>query len=160
MADLISGDKINQIMDAFNSLADHNGIVQTRRLGELMKALGENPTKEEVQDMINEVDKDGQGVVKFPEFLTMMATKLDGLVAEDEIREAFCVFDIDGNGYISRSELKAVMMNLGEKMSDEECMSIVEEADIDGDGQINYEEFCLLMTSAGTYNKGDATWNA
>ena len=51
-------------------------------------------TKEEVQDMINEVDKDGQGVVKFPEFLSMMATKLDGLVAEDEIREAFCVFDI------------------------------------------------------------------
>ena len=79
---------------SFNSLADHNGIVQTRRLGDLMKALGENPTKEEVQDMINEVDKDGQGVVKFPEFLTMMATKLDGLVAEDEIREAFCVFDI------------------------------------------------------------------
>ena len=44
--------------------------------------------------MINEVDKDGQGVVKFPEFLSMMASKLDGLVAEDEIREAFCVFDI------------------------------------------------------------------
>ena len=49
MADLISGDKINQIMDAFNSLADRNGIVLTRRLGDLMKALGENPTKEEVQ---------------------------------------------------------------------------------------------------------------
>ena len=79
---------------SFNSLADHNGIVQTRRLGDLMKALGENPTKEEVQSMINEVDKDGQGVVKFPEFLSMMATKLDSLVAEDEIREAFCVFDI------------------------------------------------------------------
>ena len=114
MADLISGDKINQIMDAFNSMADRNGIVLTRRLGDLMKALGENPTKEEVQgrlgnyllyflkmenflispDMINEVDKDGQGVVKFPEFLSMMASKLDGLVAEDEIREAFCVFDI------------------------------------------------------------------
>ena len=45
-------------------------------------------------DMINEVDKDGQGVVKFPEFLSMMASKLDSLVAEDEIREAFCVFDI------------------------------------------------------------------
>ena len=44
--------------------------------------------------MINEVDKDGQGVVKFPEFLSMMASKLDSLVAEDEIREAFCVFDI------------------------------------------------------------------
>ena len=94
MADLISGDKINEIMDAFNSMADSKGVVQTKRLGDVLKALGENPTKEEVQDMINEVDKEGLGVVKFPTFLAMMASKLDNLVAEDEIREAFCVFDI------------------------------------------------------------------
>ena len=71
---------------------------------------------------------------------------MDSLVAEDEIREAFTVFDVvrtkkrealikilrgflhhqDGNGFISRSELKHVMMNLGEKMSEEECNSLVE----------------------------------
>ena len=80
MADLISGDKITEIMDAFNSLADNKGIVQTSRLGELLKALGENPTKEEVQDMINEVDKDGLGIVKFPTFLAMMASKVSKLL--------------------------------------------------------------------------------
>ena len=53
----------------------------------------------------------------------------------------------DGNGYISRQELKVVMMNLGEKLNDDECDQLVDEADIDGDGQINYEEFYQMMTS-------------
>ena len=44
--------------------------------------------------MINEVDREGVGLVRFPSFLAVMATKLDSLVAEDEIREAFRVFDV------------------------------------------------------------------
>ena len=46
-------------------------------------------------------------------------------------------------------ELRHVMMNLGEKISEEECDAMVEEADVDGDGSINYEEFYSMMTSAG-----------
>ena len=43
-------------------------------------------------------------------------------------------------------ELRFVMKNIGEKMSDEEIEEMITEADIDGDGQINYEEFVKLMT--------------
>ena len=93
MADVLSEEKVTMFMDAFNSIADRNGIITTKELGHVMKTLGENPTPEEVQDMINEADKEGVGTVKFPSFLTMMATKVDSLVAEDEIREAFRVFD-------------------------------------------------------------------
>jgi|ERR1712013_116964 len=160
MADLLSEEKVLMFMDAFNSIADRNGVISTKELGMVMKTLGENPTPEEVQDMINEVDKEGIGTVKFPSFLTMMASKIDSLVAEDEIREAFRVFDVDGNGFISRTELRHVMMNLGEKMTEDECNSLVDEADIDGDGQINYEEFCAMMNSAGHYCKGDDSWAA
>ena len=45
------------------------------------------------QDMVNEVDKDGTGSIDFPEFLAMMAMKINEQNAEDEIREAFKVFD-------------------------------------------------------------------
>ena len=55
-------------------------------------------------------------------------------------------------------ELRHVMMNLGEKISEEECDAMVEEADTDGDGCINYEEFYQMMTSAGRYCKGDASF--
>ena len=49
------------------------------------------------------------------------------------------VFDKDGNGFISAAELRHVMTNLGEKLTDEEVDEMIREADIDGDGQVNYE---------------------
>ena len=62
-------------------------------LRRISRKLGQNPTEAELQDMINEVDKDGTGLVEFPVFLYMMARKENDETAEDEIREAFKVFD-------------------------------------------------------------------
>jgi Ca2+-binding EF-hand superfamily protein len=65
--------------------------------------------------------------------------------AEEEMLEAFKVFDSDGNGVISADELRQIMNNLGEKLTEEEVEEMVKEADIDGDGEINYEEFVRMM---------------
>ena len=78
-----------------------------------MRSLGQNPTEAELQDMINDVDADGNGTIDFPEFLTMMARKMKDTDSEEEIKEAFKVFDKDGNGFISAAELRHVMTNLG-----------------------------------------------
>ena len=59
--------------------------------------------------------------------------------AEEDMREAFNVFDKDGNGFISANELRQVMLSLGEKLTDQEVQEMIREADIDGDGQINFE---------------------
>lgn len=64
---------------------------------------------------------------------------------EEELVEAFKVFDRDGNGLISAAELRHVMTNLGEKLTDDEVDEMIREADIDGDGHINYEEFVRMM---------------
>ena len=98
--------------------------------------------------MINEVDADGNGTIDFPEFLTMMARKMKDTDSEEELKEAFKVFDKDGNGFISAAELRHVMTNLGEKLTDEEVDEMIREADIDGDGQINYEEFVTTRRRA------------
>lgn len=81
----------------------------------------------------------GNGTIDFPEFLTMMAKKMKDSDSEDELKEAFKVFDKDGNGFISAAELRHVMTNLGEKLTDEEVDEMIREADTDGDGQVNYE---------------------
>jgi len=159
MADYISEDKINQFKRAFSKFDKGNsGLIKSKMLGNILRSLGMNPTEAELQDMINEVDKDGTGLLNFPNFLYMMAKKENDEEAEDEIREAFKVFDGDGNGFISRTELRHVMLNLGEQVSEEECDAMVDEADIDGDGCINYEEFYSMMTSAGRYCKADSSF--
>lgn len=65
-----------------------------------MRSLGQNPTEAELQDMINEVDADGNGTIDFPEFLSLMARKMRDTDTEEELIEAFKVFDRDGNGLI------------------------------------------------------------
>ena len=112
-----------------------------------MLSLGQCPSKAEVQDMILEHDQDGNGVIDFPEFLTMMARKLSDTDNEEEIVEAFKVFDKNGDGYLSHAEMRHVMGNLGEKLTDEEVEEMVAEADVDGDGSVNYEEFVKMMMS-------------
>ncbi|KAG2354831.1 hypothetical protein BDR07DRAFT_1428216, partial [Suillus spraguei] len=72
-------------------------------------------------------------------FLTMLTRKLRDTDSEEEIKEAFKVFNKDGNGYINAAELRHVMTNLGEKLSDAEVDEMIREADVDVDGQINYD---------------------
>ncbi|XBH55347.1 hypothetical protein VPH35_077451 [Triticum aestivum] len=110
-----------------------------------MRSLGQRPSEEELREMIAEVDTDGNGVVDFSEFLTLLDRKMRG--AEDELREAFRVFDQDKNGFISLDEFRHVMVKLGERLSDEEVAEMLREADLDGDGQINYSEFARVMTA-------------
>ena len=112
-----------------------------------MRSLGQNLTEEELQDMINEVDADGNGTIDFPEFLNLMARKMKDTDSEEELKEAFQAFDKDQNGFISAAELRHVFTNLGEKITDEEIDEMIHEADLDGDGQLNYEELVRVMTS-------------
>jgi len=145
----LSEEQIAEFKEAFSLFdKDGDGTITTKELGTVMRSLGQNPTEAELQDMINEVDVDGNGTIDFPEFLAMMAKKMKDTDSEEEIKEAFKVFDKDGNGFISAAELRHVMTNLGEKLTDEEVDEMIREADIDGDSQINYEEFVKMMMSS------------
>lgn len=85
-----------------------------------MRNMGQNPTDSELQQMISEVDADGNGLIDFAEFVTLMARKMNNTDKDAEIREAFNVFDKDGSGKISSDELRQIMKSLGEDLTDEE----------------------------------------
>ena len=146
MVDQLTEEQIAEFKEAF-SLFDKNndGTITTKELGTVMRSLGQNPTESELQEMIREVDINNDGTIDFPEFLSLMSKKMKDNDTEDELIEAFKVFDKNGNGQISAAELRHVMTNLGEKLTDEEVDEMIREADIDMDGEINYEEFVQLM---------------
>merc|ERR1712039_22032 len=94
---------------------------------------------------IRDIDIDDQGRIDFPDFLSLMARKMKDTDIEEELIEAFKVFDRDCDGFISAGELRYSMTNLGEKLSDQEVDEMIREADLDNDGQINYDEFVKMM---------------
>ncbi|CCO34772.1 Calmodulin Short=CaM [Rhizoctonia solani AG-1 IB] len=74
-----------------------------------------------------------------------MMSKMGGNTIDEELDEAFKVFDRDGSGQISEEELKAVMNSLGERLTDAEVHAMMLEADTNGDGQIDYKEFVKMF---------------
>merc|ERR1711939_1193065 len=101
--------------------------------------------------MVNDMDKDGDGTVDFKEFMILMEGKMGGKDAKDEIIKAFKLFDDDETGEVSFKNLKRVAKELGESMGDEEIQEMIDEADTDGDGEINEEEFLRIMKKVGMY---------
>ncbi|KAA0049321.1 hypothetical protein IC582_012651 [Cucumis melo] len=150
MTEVLSEEQIVEFKEAFCLFdKDGDGCITIEELATVIRSLDQNPTEEELQDMIKEVDVDGNGTIEFAEFLNLMAKKIKETDAEEELKEAFKVFDKDQNGYISATELRHVMINLGEKLTDDEVEQMIKEADLDGDGQVNFEEFVKMMMAVG-----------
>ena len=95
--------------------------------------------------MIKEVDLNSDGKIELDEFITLMSRNSHDTQTEDEVINAFRVFDKEGNGLIATAELKHIMMTIGDKMTEAEADEMIHEADIDDDGVINYEEFVRMM---------------
>ena len=141
-------EQISEFHEVF-SLIDKNadGAITIKELGVVMRSLGQSPTEDELQEMINDVDTNGNGTIEFSEFINKMAGKMAYSPSEIDTYEAFRVFDKDGNGFISPSELRYVMTKMGQELTDEEVDQMIQEADMDGDGQVNYREFVKMMTA-------------
>merc|ERR1711990_641820 len=106
-----------------------------------MRSLGQSPTPAEVQQMINDVDENGDGTIDFDEFTVLMQMQMTETDNTENLTSAFKVFDADGSGSITKTELHKIMTTMGEPLTDAEVDEMMRGADKDGDGNINYSEF-------------------
>merc|ERR1712227_657233 len=141
--------EIREAFDLFDT--DGSGAIDAKELKVAMRALGFEPKKEEIRKMISDVDKDADGTIDYDEFMMMMTVKMSEKDSREEICKAFRLFDDDDTGKISFKNLKRVSKELGENMTDEELQEMIDEADRDGDGEINEEEFLRIMKKTSLY---------
>ncbi|KAM8711224.1 hypothetical protein ACLKA7_000374 [Drosophila subpalustris] len=126
---------------------EQDGSITIKELNQFLTTLGKKPTEGELMAMINAVDSDGNGAIEFSEFLNAMTTRMCQLPLEEELREAFRIFDKDNNGYIGVDQLRVVMLDLNQKLGEDELEDMIREGDFDGDGYLSYEEFVDMMTT-------------
>jgi Ca2+-binding EF-hand superfamily protein len=110
-----------------------------------MRKLGQDPSEGDLIEMIRTVDGNGNNEIDFDEFLKLMKMRIGERDPDQELKDAFAVFDTDQSGSIDRKELKRLMKKLGQKLSEQELDAMMDEVDTNGDGEISFEEFKALM---------------
>jgi calmodulin len=98
-----------------------------------------------VADMFKEADVTNQGKIGFPEFMSMMTRKMKETDSEDELTEAFRVFDPYGDGVIPEKELTDALTKQGDKLTREELDEMYSICLVDGN--VNYKTFVTQMYS-------------
>ena len=121
------------------------GTIELHELQLVMRKLGQDPSEEDLIEMIASVDDNGDNEIDFNEFLILMKSRIGKRDQDEELREAFAVFDTDGSGAIDRKELKRLMKKLGQALTEAEIDAMMDEVDTNGDGEISFEEFKALM---------------
>ncbi|CAE7820665.1 RAD5B [Symbiodinium sp. CCMP2592] len=123
MADALVREQISEFYETFKLFdEDKDDKLSLKEFGTLLSSLGQNPTEQELQDWIGG-DGEHDTRIDFHTFLSLMSRKLKETDTEEELIEAFKVFDRDRDGFISASELRTSMTNLGEKLNDTEAVA-------------------------------------
>jgi troponin C len=129
-----------------------DGTITTKELGKVFRMLGQNPSEQELQEMVDEVDEDGSGTIDFDEFCQMMSKQLAAEALESiperpekELAEAFRIFDTKCDGYLDCEELAAAFKLTGEPMEDWEIEAFILDGDKNEDGKMDYEEWIDMM---------------
>ncbi|KAF9171109.1 hypothetical protein BGX21_002712 [Mortierella sp. AD011] len=127
-----------------------NGTIEATSLGDLLRALGQNPTQSQVRDLVAEADPSGSNVINFDAFLKVLL-RPNGFKPAGTFQEfisGFKVFDKEGNGFIPVGEFRYVLTNLGEKLSDAQVDELLKGVEVDKNGKINYEEFVKMIMAS------------
>lgn len=146
---------LQMVFSTFDKNGD--GYITQQELQESLKSLGLSWEEQHVASVVENLDSNKDGLIDLAEFEALYK-ELGGLVGEEEdgevvgveeeLREAFDVFDSNGDGQITVEELRLVMSSLGLGHGVDDCTSMIKKVDMDGDGKVNFQEFKAMMRSA------------
>jgi calmodulin len=129
-------DEMRESIDDAISANSSGGTIDQKKVGMLFRACGLNPTEAQMSDWKKET---GGGDVAVDKFKSIVIKKFEASGdSQDEIIDAFSVFDKDGSGMIPATEFKHICTAMGEALSEKEMAEVMREIHIESGGMINY----------------------
>ena len=149
MDEVIGKYTIKQLLEIFNKYAGEKGALDDESLQLLIKEkLEQYIQKKQLIALMKKIDTDASGEIEFDEFIEFMRNlNKENELDEDALKEVFKIFDRDEKGYLTPESVYHIFLALGEKIKLEDIINILKENDIDGDGNLNFEDFKMLMHS-------------
>lgn len=145
---ILANDDLQDICEAFELCdPEKTGRIRADDLGEVMRTLGQNHTESEIYRYSEGLEGDVNGYIQLTDFIDLMTKIYSTMGSSDYLKAAYNAFDFDKDGLVTYGELRHVFINLGEKISDEEFNEVFRQADVDGDGVINFRDFCTAYRS-------------
>ncbi|OUC46167.1 putative EF hand [Trichinella nativa] len=161
----LSNEQIEQFRKYFNMFdKEKKGYIHTSQVGQILRTMGQAFEDRDLKQLIKEFDTDGSGEIEFEEFAALVARFVmqedDSANMEEELREAFRLYDKEGNGYINVSDLRDILRALDENITEDELDEMIAEIDTDGSGTVDFDELrCGLLASSETFTSHE-TLNA
>jgi len=113
----------------------------------VLRQLQLTPTSPEITEILEKMHANsGDCVVQFDEFLDIYWDFSQRVINEEQVKDAFKVLDKEGKGVITVEVLREFLMNIGDQLDEDEFEAMIEEADLEGNGVINYDEFVTIMS--------------
>ncbi|KAL4312493.1 hypothetical protein GQ457_01G045910 [Hibiscus cannabinus] len=141
--------ELRRMFQMFDKNGD--GKITNKELSESLENLGIFIPSTELIQMVEKIDVNGDGYVDIDEFGALYQTIMHERDEEEDMMEAFNVFDQNRDGFITVEELRSVLSSLGLKQGRtlEDCKRMIQKVDVDGDGMVNYKEFKQMMKGGG-----------
>ncbi|KAJ0180673.1 hypothetical protein K1T71_004077 [Dendrolimus kikuchii] len=139
---------LKNAFDAFDR--EKQGVISTDFIGTILEMLGHECDDDTLAEIINEYDVEHTGQLAFQEFCSLAAKflteELDDETMLQELKEAFRLYDREGNGYITTDVLKEIFKELDNTLTPDDLDTMIEEIDSDGSGTVDFDEFLEVMT--------------
>lgn len=136
-------EEIKSVLGLFNGEID--GTIESSKLKLAMKALGFEPTEEEVSTLLGQLDKENKGTFSCEDFTKVISQKMLEMDPVVEMKKSFKLLCEEGTNKITYKSLQKAVSELAKQMSSDEILKIIQEADKDKDGAIGEEDFIYVL---------------
>lgn len=131
---------------AFNMFSDSKtDMIENEKVEDILKTLGYPFVKAELQRAIHKEDVKNTGRISFDSFCNIMIPYLpindeeDDEIMQQELKEAFKLYDKAGNGYIPVSSLREILSALDDQLTPDQINEMITEIDTDGSGTVDFD---------------------